>query len=323
MPKPWSDWYRHTFLKIKELPKRQNARRMKKSHKKSILEFMCCVPALILILILYYYPIIELFRISFTDWNLIKKDYQYVGLTNWKWLVENISRNHVLESFVTTLKYTVGHLSVILIGGILLALLFNRKNKGFAVMRSVIFLPYYIAMSSVALVFLVILNENYGIANCIMELLGFDRVGWLTQSVPAMLMLIVMTSWKAIGYDMMIFMSAINGISKTYYEAAMIDGATQKDIFFKITMPMLSPTFVFLLVTQFLSSMKVYAAADVLTEGGPYRATQVMVYLIYDMAFEDFRIDRAAVVSILFFICLMFVTALMMHVSKKRTNYDA
>lgn len=295
----------------------------KKHRKESTLEFLCTVPALILIVVLTYYPIADLVRISFTDWNLIKPTYSYVGLKNWQWLVTTIKQNHVLDSFVITLKYTIGHMLIILVFGLLLALLFNRMSKGFAFMRSVVFMPHYIAMSTAALIFSVILNERFGIANAVAEALTGIRVPWLSSGSVALWVMIMIASWRAVGYDMIIFLSGMQGISKDYYEAAMLDGANKPKILFKITLPLLAPTTLFLAVTQFIASMKVYALADVLTAGGPYRETEVIVFMIYELAFRDFRIDRAAVVSICFFVFLLIVTKLTMGVSDRKVNYDA
>ena len=289
----------------------------------SFQEFLCCVPAMALILLVAYYPIVELIRISFTDWNLIRPTYTYVGLTNWKWLFETWQYNHVLNSFFATLKFTVGHMVIILVAGLLMALLFNRMSRGFSFMRSVVFLPHYVAMTSAALIFMVILNKQYGVANVILEAVAGIRVDWLQTGSLAMLSMIVIASWRSVGYDMLIYLGGMQGISRDYYEAAMLDGASGVTLFFNITLPLLAPTTLFLVVTQFISSMKVYAVADVLTAGGPYRATEVVVYLIYTMAFVDFRVDRAAVVSICFFLFLLVVTALTMNVSERKVNYDA
>ena len=298
-------------------------KKKKKYTRQNFYEFLCVVPAIILMLVISYYPIVELFRISFTDWNLIRPTYSYVGLNNWEWLVKTIKINHVLNSFAATLKYTVGHMAIILVVGLLLALLFNRMTKGFAVMRSIVFLPHYVAMSTAALIFLVMLNENYGVFNYILESLAGIRVGWLSNGPLAMLVIILIASWRSIGYDMLIYLSGMQGISRQYYEAAMLDGANSRQILFKITLPLLAPTTLFLAVTQFISSMKVYAVADVLTAGGPYRATEVLVYLIYSMAFVDYRVDRASVVAICFFLFLLLVTILTMDVSDRKVNYDA
>ena len=121
---------------------------------------------------------------------------------------------------------------------------------------------------------------------------------------------------------MMIYLSAMTGIPKDYYEIASLDGASRRVQFFKITVPLLSPTTMFLLVTTFISSMKVYNSIDVLTQGGPYRSTEVIVYLIYRLAFVDYRVDRAAVVATVFFLILLVVTVLTMRWSENKVNYD-
>lgn len=298
-------------------------RRKKKFNKKPLFDFLCCVPALALIVVLSYYPIADLLRISFTDWNLIRPKYNYVGMKNWTWLVETAKQNYVIDSFLITLIYTIGHMVIIITFGLLLALLLNRMTKGYAFMRSIIFMPHYIAMSTAALIYLLILNERFGIANYVLDALMGKRVNWLSSGRLALLMMIVIASWKSVGYDMIIFLSGMQSISNEYYEAAMIDGAKKKDIFFKITLPMLAPTTVFLAVTQFIASMKVFALANVLTLGGPYRATEVIVYQIYRLAFEDYRVDRASVVAICLFLFLLIVTKLTMGVTDRKVNYDA
>lgn len=295
----------------------------RKYTKQNFREFLCVVPALLLIVLIAYYPISDLFRVSLTNWNMIKPNYEYVGLTNWKWLIDTWEMNHVLDSFLVTLKYTICHMVVILSLGLVLALLFNHMSKAFTFMRSIVYLPHYISMSTAALIFMVILNEQYGVANMILESIAGIRASWLTNGTLALAVMVAIASWRSIGYDMLIYIGGIQGISRDYYEAAMLDGADGWHIFRKITLPLLAPTTLFLAVTQFISSMKVYALADVLTSGGPYRATEMIVYLIYTLAFVDYRVDRAAVVAICFFVFLLILTLLTMNVSDRKVNYDA
>ncbi len=303
------------------VPKKKKRRR--KYKKQNFLEFLCTVPALLLILLLNHYPLVELVRYSFTDWNMLRTDYDYVGLTNWKWLVTTLKTNHVLDSFRVTILYTIAHLVIIIGVGLLMALLFNRMTKSFAFMRSVIFMPHYIAMSSVAIIFLWLCNENYGVFNYLLGKIGLGPVAWLSSPVMAIWTITLTASWRGVGYDMLIFLSAMQGISKDYYEAAKLDGASSVAIFRRITLPLLAPTTAFLLVTQFISSMKVYGVVDVMTSGGPARSTEMLVYMLYQMTFEDYRIDRASVIAIVFFIFLMIVTALTMRWTNRKVNYDA
>lgn len=290
---------------------------------RSFQQFLCTVPALFFVVLLNHYPLIEMIRYSFTDWNLLRKTYKYVGLKNWIWLVEKINTNHVLNAFKVTLIYTVLHLVMIIGVGLLFAFLFNKMNKLFSVMRTVMFMPHYIAMSSATVVFIWMYNEQFGVLNYLLGLIGVDPVAWLSSSKYALLSVLLLTFWKSVGYDMIIFISAMQGISKDYYEAARLDGASSFAIARKITLPLLGPTTAYLLVTQFISSMKVFNAIDIMTGGGPNHATEVVVQLLYKMTFEDYRVDRASVVSIVFFVVLLAVTAATMRWSDKKTNYDA
>ena len=153
--------------------------------------------------------------------------------------------------------------------------------------------------------------------------MGLPAVNWLLEPRPALLSILMLTGWKAVGYGMMIYLSAMRGISRDYYEAAELDGASAFQRFFKITVPLLSPTTLFLLVTTFISSMKVFQSVDVLTGGGPYRTTEVVVYQVYRYAMVDFRMDRAAVVAMFLFVLLLIVTALTMRFTRRSVHYES
>ncbi|MEG2086708.1 MAG: sugar ABC transporter permease [Angelakisella sp.] len=286
-------------------------------------DLFCVLPAVAFLLIFTYYPLVDLFRISFTNWNLIKDKYDYVGMKNWKWLFRGSGWNEFTHSMSVTFLYTLGELGITLILGILLALLFNRVSRGFSAMRAIVFMPKYIAVSTSAVVFMWILSTDYGIANYVLGLFGVAPVPWLTSESTALSSVLILTAWRVVGYAMMIYISAIRGISPDYYEAASLDGANGFQKFIRITVPLLSPTTLFLFVTTFIASMKVFQSVDVMTDGGPYGATQVAVHWIYELAFKDFRVDRAAVVSCVFFVILLVCTALTMKWSNKSVNYDS
>ena len=288
-----------------------------------IKDFACVLPALIFLAVFTYYPIGKLVQISFTDWNLLNPTWQYVGLENWKWLFCGSGTRHLLNSLRVTVLYSIGELAITLVGGLIFALIFNRMTRAFSVMRAVIFVPHYVAMSSAAEVFLWILNTDTGILNYLLERVGLPAVDWLGSRSTALISVLMLTGWRAVGYGMMIYLSAMIGISKDYYEAASLDGATASQKFWRITLPLLSPTTLFLFVTTFISSMKVFQSVDILTQGGPYRSTEVFVYKIYLYAMEDFRMDRASVIAIAFFALLLAVTALTFKVSQSSVHYDS
>ncbi len=218
-----------------------------------------------------------------------------------------------------------------MVGGMLLALLFNRMTRSFNVMRSIAFMPKYIAVSTSAVVFMWILyspaatgaNQSEGILNYALSLFGITGPHWLIDSATALTGILFLTAWRVVGYAMMIYLSAMKGIPQDYYEAAVIDGADGVQRFRYITVPLLAPTSLFLFVTTFIASMKVFQSVDVMTGGGPGTATNVMVQWIYNLTFKDFRTARGAAVSLVFFMILLVCTVATMRFSNKNVNYAA
>lgn len=291
--------------------------------KSRLIDFLFVVPALVLLAVFTYYPICKLFQISLTDWNLLNPTWHYVGLKNWQWLFQGSGAKYLWNSLKVTFLYSLGEIFLTIVVGILFALLFKRMTRTFSAMRAIVFVPKYVAMSSAAMVFLVILNNDYGILNHMLSLIGIQGPDWLNDQSTALFGVLMCTGWRVVGYGMMIYLSAMMGINAEYYEAASLDGASKVKQFFSITLPLLSPTTLFLLVTTFLSSMKVFQSVDILTEGGPSRSTEVFVYLVYRYAMVDFRMDRAATSAIMFFIILLVVTIATMRVSNGSITYDS
>lgn len=289
-------------------------------------DFFMVAPAVLLLVLVTYYPVAELIRISFTDWRLtMTAPPEYVGWKNWIWLfTAKTSLRYLTNSLQVTLVYTICNIAIDLGIGLLLAHLFNRLTKPFALMRALIFMPRYIAMSSCGIIFLWILNTDYGVINKMLEWVGVtNHINWLGDDHLAMVSILMLTGWHGVGYCMMIYLSALLGISRDYYEASSLDGATGLQQFRYITLPLLSPTTLFLFITTFISSMKVYQSVDVMTSGGPRNKTAVMVYYIYDLAFNDNRIDRSSVTALLFFVILLVVTATTMRITNKNVHYEA
>lgn len=285
-------------------------------------DFLMVLPAVLLLILVTYYPVAELIRISFTDWRLTRSDYTYVGFKNWTWLfTASTSLRYLTESLTVTLEYTIFNILIDLGIGLALAHLFNHLTKPFSVMRALIFMPRYIAMSSCGIIFLWMLNTDYGVVNKLLEFVGVSKhIDWLGKG-NALISILMLTGWHGVGYCMMIYLSALLGISKDYYEASSLDGASGFQQFRYITLPLLSPTTLFLFITTFISSMKVYQSVDVMTGGK--NGTSVMVYYIYDLAFNDNRIDRSAVTALLFFVILLIVTASTMRITNKNVHYEA
>lgn len=295
-------------------------------------DLFCVEPALIFFLLFVYYPVIDMVRISFTDMGILTTGKQeFVGLANYNWLFNQSGAKYFWESLRITATYTFWEVVITLVGGMLLALLFNRMSRGFNVMRSIVFMPKYIAVSTSAVVFMWILyspaaagaNQSEGILNYFLSLFGITGPHWLIDASTALTGVLILTAWRVVGYAMMIYLSAMQGIPQDYYEAARIDGADGVQQFRFITVPLLAPTTLFLFVTTFIASMKVFQSVDVMTGGGPGTATNVMVQWIYNLTFQDFRTARGAAVSVVFFLILLVCTMATMKYSNKNVNYDS
>ena len=287
-------------------------------------DFSCAVPAIIFFALFTYYPIIELFRYSLTDWNLMKDVYNYVGFKNYNWLfTSSVGWKRFSSALSVTFIYTVADVAASCILGMLLALLFDRMSRSFKIMRTLVILPKYVTMAATVMVFELLYNAEYGLLNRGLALIGLQPVAWLNSADTALLSVIIFSIWRSVGYAMMIYLSAIKGISTDYFEAAALDGANGAQKFRYITIPLIAPTTVFLAVTSFLAAMKVYQTIEMLTSGGPYESTSVLVYWIYALAFKNYRVDRAATVGVVFFVILLICTLLTMNVSDRKVNYDA
>ena len=285
-------------------------------------DFLCVMPAIVALAIFTYYPLLDLFRISFTNWNLMKEEYKFVGWKNYKWLFDGSGWKNMKNSLLVTVKYTFWEVFFSLGGGLLLAMLFNRMTRYFNALRALVFMPKYIAVSTSAIVFVWMLNGKHGIINWVLGVFGVQGPNWLADATYALPGILMLTFWRTVGYAMMIFLSAMKGIPQDYYEAASIDGADGMHRFRFITLPLLAPTTLFLVVTTFVSSMKVFQSVDVMTGGGPYDATMVMVQWVYKLSFDSFRVDRAAAASVIFFLILLLCTVVQMKYGNKNVNYD-
>ena len=234
-------------------------------------DFGYALPALLFFIVFTYYPVVELFRISLTNWNLMKDNYAYVGFKNYIWLFSSTGTGlkRLTSSLSVTFLYTLGEVFGSCVLGLLLALLFNRMSRSFKIMRTLVILPKYVTISASALVFLWLYNESYGVFNQLYTALGVTPVNWLGNKDTALLSVIVFSLWRSVGYAMMIYLSAIKGLSQDYFEAAALDGANGRQIFRYITVPLIAPTTLFLGVTSFLAAMKVYQTIEMLTAGGP------------------------------------------------------
>lgn len=166
---------------------------MKSNVKKDIKDILFIVPSIVLVILFTYIPLIQLIRYSFTNWNLLSNDYEYVGLKNYEWLFIGTGSKYLWNSLKITIIYTIGTMLITVVGGLLLALLFRAKYKTFKFLRPIVFLPRYISLASAAIIFLWILNTNNGILNQLIEKINIDGQDWLGNANWALLSIILIS----------------------------------------------------------------------------------------------------------------------------------
>ena len=280
--------------------------------------YLFVLPVMVGFFAFMIYPMISGIMLSFYKWPGIGPK-EWIGLGNYLRMFHDV---HFLRAVGNTVYYTIG----ILILGVPLALfwaiLLNQKFlKGRNFFRLIYFLPTVTMMAAVSMVWRWLLSPNYGLVNYFLGLVGLPKVNWLLDPKWAMPGLILMSIWKGTGFNMVIFLAGLQGIPKTYYEAAEIDGATGWHKFRYITLPLLSPTTFFVVITTMINSFQIFQQAYILTEGGPREATTTIVFYIYKNAFEWFKMGYSCAQSVFLLLVLVIATLIQWRIQRRWVHY--
>lgn len=273
--------------------------------------FLFISPAFLGTFIFIILPIFVSFGLGFVEWDLISPP-EFVGINNYKGL---FSSGIFYEVLWNTLFYAFATALFSIIIPLALAYALDRKIKGTAFYKSAYFLPYVTPMIVIAIVWTWIFDPNYGILNW---LLGVgDSIKWLYDEKFAMPALIIVSVWKNIGYNMIIFLAGLQAIPDSVNEASEIDGATGIKRFFLVTLPLLTPTLFFVSIMTVISSFQVFDLIYLMTEGGPENSTMIMVYWLFKQAFEYFNIGKASAIAYILFIIILVLTLIQWITRKK------
>ncbi|MDP4164936.1 MAG: sugar ABC transporter permease [Bacillota bacterium] len=273
-------------------------------------------PILFLFGVIRIFPMINTVILSFQSWNLIRPDKIFVGLLNYEQIFSD-------PMFLESTKNTVGFVILVVGIGIPLALFFanlvqeSKKLRGFY--ESVFFFPTIATMVSVSLVWKWMYDASYGFFNYLLSLVGIAKIGWLTTPDMALISISIMTIWKTLGYNMMIFLVGLRAIDISYYEAAEIDGANRWQKFRFVTLPLLKPITLFIFVMSILNTMMSFTQFYAMTsdnQGSPGAMVSVLVYDIYQRAFVFHNMGPASAEAILLFIGVLFVTIIQFRIAK-------
>ena len=267
------------------------------------------LPALLGTLIFIVIPVICSFGLSFVQWDLLNP-IKFVGFENYREIFHDGLFYKILGNTI------VFALSTSLFGVIIpliLASILNTKIRGSEFFKGAYFLPFITPMVVVGVVWAWIFDPNIGLLNQMLHL----HLNWLYNSKLAMPALIVVSVWKLVGYNMIIFLSSLSAISQSLFEAAKIDGANSFQIFKNVTIPMLSPTIFFVVIITAISSFQVFDLIYLMTQGGPFDSTNVLVYAIYKNAFEYFNVGKASAIAYVLFVIILVLTLIQWSLRKK------
>ena len=263
-------------------------------------------------------PIVMGLGISFSDYGVFGMP-KFVGISNY---VKMFQDEYFRVSFVNNILYTLVTVPGTIVAALLLALAVNTGIKGSGFFKTMFFFPTITSMVAVGIVWGIIFNPYTGPLNQILEAIGIQNPPmWLASSKTALLSIMIVAIWKQAGYYMVILLAGLQSIPQQLYEAAQIDGAGAIKRFFNVTLPMLSPTMFMVLILNIISSFQVFDLINIMTEGGPGRSTNVLVYRIYQEGFQQLKFGYASAMAYFLFLIVLIVTLIQFRGQKKWVTY--
>lgn len=287
--------------------------------RKTLVAYSFIMPNLIGFFVFTFIPIVFSLFLSFCEWdsgNPIK----FVGIKNFIYMFTK--DNSFRISLMNTVYYTVVTVPVTLALSLFLAILMNKPLKGRVFFRSVLFFPYVASLVAIAVVWMALFNPDRGPVNNVLMAIGISNPPrWAASTTWAMPTIIGLTVWKGMGYYMIVYLAALQGVSRDLYEAASLDGANKWQQFINITWPCVTPTTFYILVLLMVSTFKSYDIMYITTQGGPGEATKVLAYHIYNQAFVSAKFGYASAVAMILLAIIVLVTLVQFRFEKKFTSY--
>ena len=274
-------------------------------------------PFLIFIIIFTLYPVINVFAISFKqNYSYLRGTFSAINFENYKYVLTD-------DKFTSALRNTGLYVLFVVPVSTAIALFFanllNKKLAGSAVFQTAFFLPMVTSVTAVGLIWRLMYNQQYGIINWVLTKFGIEKIGWVTESKWSLAALIIFGIWNILPFTIIILLSGMQNIDKMYYTAARVDGAKPARIFFRITVPLLSPTIFLVCIVNTISCFKVFSELYPLFNGkpGPYFNLYTVVYYIRYAMMEKRKYGYAAAAAVILFLCIMIVTLLELYLKKR------
>ncbi|WP_301359419.1 carbohydrate ABC transporter permease [Enterococcus spodopteracolus] len=278
----------------------------KLKRKNTLIAWSFIAPNFIGFLIFTLVPVVFSLILAFMKWDSFSTP-EFVGLQNF---TRMLSDDTFWISLKNTFLYTIGVVPLTLICSLGLAILLNQKIKGVKFFRTAFFFPYVTSLVAIAVVWSMLFHPTMGPINQFLRVVIENPPGWLSSSDWALTAIIIVSVWRGMGYYMILYLAGLQGISKELYEAAAMDGANKWKQFSHITVPALRPTTFFVTIMLVINCFKIFDLVQVMTDGGPGRATNVLVYQVYSEAFVKFNFGYASAIAMVLFVIVLVITVI-------------
>lgn len=276
------------------------------------------IPVGIPLILFWIIPNFISLGISFTDWDFMTSDFNFVGLENYFNL---FTQDSFMQALLNTFYFGIGTVIPTIALGLGFALFFRKKFKGSALYQLMIFSPWVTPTIAVSIVWSLLYEPQFGVINKVLNFFGIPGLDWLQSSQTAMLAVIIMTVWKLVGWTMIFYIGALEKVPESLYEAASIDGANAWQKFRYVTLPMVSSTTFFLVVVNTISSVQAYDQIKILTQGGPSGSTRTLLYLFFQQGFEQFDMGSATAIAFIILIITILLSVVNKIIGDKWVNY--
>jgi multiple sugar transport system permease protein len=280
---------------------------------RALTPWLFLAPVILFGIVFFVLPLAYAAYISLTRWDSLMPP-RWVGLDHYVFLLTQDTR--FWSTFLNTMYFAFGTIAVGVPLAMVLAHAFTRA-WGQAFWRSIYWLPYVTNVVAVAYIWQFILDDSFGLVNRLLGFVGLPGPGWLTDPMLAMPSVILVFVWMQLGHNLLLFSAGMQSIDESYYEAARLDGANAVQLFTRITVPLLKPTILFVLITNFITGLSYFVLMLVLTEGGPIGSTTVTALYMYDTAFSDLRLGRASAIAYILFAFVLLVTLIQLRVFRR------
>jgi multiple sugar transport system permease protein len=288
------------------------------ARQEELTAYLFILPSLLGFLVFLVIPMFASLGLSFYDWELLTPP-RFIGLRNFL----NLFSDRVFQLVIAnTAYYTLGLVPLNLVVSLGLALWLNTRLRGLPFFRAAFFIPVVTVTVAVALIWRWMYEPHIGLIGAALRGIGLPSPSWLGDPNWAMPAIIIMSVWKGFGYNMVLFLAGLQGIPHNLHEAAMLDGASPWQRFWRITLPLLTPVVFLAVVLTIISSFQVFDQAYVMTRGGPANATNTIVMYIYQNGFEFFRMGYASAIAWELFGLIFIFTLVQMQLQRRWVHYD-